>query len=164
MDRIDVQTWELQKHYESKCRHIYKKECDYSGPVEMWNKRLRCYNDLLRRYSKGVRNMSNVVKRCWNVGISNPKQLTQQQCGGGATYCRQRLRSMKKQLNWLRQQMLEEKLREAEATGNTEARQEISQLIQREWNRSTWPRINQAVDDPRLGAMKKVQRREFGVR
>ena len=34
--------------------------------------------------------------------------------------------------------------------------------MQREWNRSTWPRINQAVDDPRLGAIKKVQRREFG--
>ena len=87
LDRIDVQTWELQKYCESKCRHIYKKECDYSGPVVEWNKRLRCYNDLLWRYSKGVRNMSNIVKRCLQAGIANPKQLTQQQCSDGATYC-----------------------------------------------------------------------------
>ena len=142
MERLDQQTFELQKYCESKCMQIYKKKMDFSGPVQTWNFRRRCYGDLARRHTKGVKNMSNIVQRCARAGILYPKQLTKKQCEDGVVYYRHRLMQLKKEAKWLRRQMMQERKRHAGAAGDKEAVEGISQTMQQEWNRSMWPRIN----------------------
>ena len=71
---------------------------------------------------------------------------------------------LKRESKWLRRQMLLERKQIAEASGNTVAKEDISRMMQHETKRSTWPRINCAVDEPRLGAIRKVQRIEGGVK
>ena len=117
LEKLDQQTKELQVHCERKCRHIYRPELEFSGPVQYWNFRRRCYSDLLRRHTVGVNNTSNIVRRCHRAGIEDPKQLTAEQCREGKRYCCMRMREFKKVSPWMRKQLLEARKQVAWAEG-----------------------------------------------
>ena len=162
LEVLDQQTKELQVHCERKCRHIYRPELEFSGPVQEWNFRRRCYSDLLRRHTVGVNNMSNIVRRCHRAGIEDPKQLTAEQCREGKRYCRMRMREFKKDSPWMRKQLLEARKQIARAEGRQDDCAGIARVQQREKNVSTWIPINRAVDDPRLGAIRQIHKKEGG--
>ena len=48
LEQIDVQTIEIQKHAEEKCRQIRKPDMPFSEPVRYWSMRRRSYKELIK--------------------------------------------------------------------------------------------------------------------
>ena len=63
LERIDVQTIEIQKHAEAKCRQIRKPDLVFSEPVRYWGMRRRSYTELVKLMKNKDRNVSNGIKR-----------------------------------------------------------------------------------------------------
>ena len=95
METIDKQFTEIAKHAESKCRKIYRAPLPFSEPVHFWDRRKKCYADLIRRLGGKCTNESNIIKRAWAAGIEQPRELSLRQLQDGVRYCKARLHNMK---------------------------------------------------------------------
>ena len=98
LETIDQQFIEIQQHAEEKCRKIQRGAVPFFEDSKLWNFRRCCYNDLLKRMDGKTAN-SNILKRAWEAGITNPKQLTYQQLLDGKRYCKYQLITLKKHAN-----------------------------------------------------------------
>jgi hypothetical protein len=103
---------------------------------------------------------SNVVQDALKAGIPMPRTLTKQECLDGEEACSRKLSTRKGHAGGLHQVHLWDCLIHAKDSGNKERCKEILKKIEREGQKSTWRRINRAIDDPSLGAVPFVQQME----
>ena len=163
LERIDVQTIEIQKHSEAKCRKITKGDLPFSEPVKTWTYRRRAYQGLHRMVLGQKVNTPNILRFATECGIPDPKSLTEDQIRDGITFCKRRIKQLKKSAKGLRRVHLRDRLVEAQQLKNEKRVKGIRQTINREEKKHVWRAIGIVTDEPSLGATSKVQRLENGV-
>ena len=158
LERIDVQTIEIQRHAEAKCRQIRKPDLVFSEPVRYWSMRRRSYMELIKMMKGKVRNISNVIKNAKRHGIPHPKYLTLAQLEDGVDYCKYKIHGHRLNSEGLRRVHLRTCLVRAEDLGDAEKVKGIKGVIKREENGRMWYFINRVTDDPKTGGCLKVER------
>ena len=148
-ERIEVQTIEIQKHAEEKCRQIRKPDMVFSKPVRYWGMRRRSYKELIKSVKGKVRNGSNVIRRAKRHGIPHPKGLTLTQLEDGVSFCKHRMHTNRLNSRGLRRGHLRNCLIRAEDLGNKDKVKGIKGVINREESGRMWYFINRVTDDPR---------------
>jgi hypothetical protein len=103
-----------------------------------------------------------MVKKALKVGIPKPRLLTLLQCLDGVEACTRRMKVLKGQAGGLWRVHLRDCLIWAKDTGNEIQCTGILRTIEHEEKKGIWRKINRAIDDPSLGAVPFVQRREKG--
>jgi hypothetical protein len=165
MQILDTQMEEMQRGSENQCRQIFSTAMPFSEPVRVYHLRRRAYQGLLNvRISDGrTRNASNAYREALRRGIPSPRLLSVDQCRDGIEACERRLHSLKGQSVGLRKVHLRDSLIRAQEAGDDQKRRDILRIIGREEQKTIWRRINRALDDPSVGAIPFVQRKEDGV-
>jgi hypothetical protein len=109
-----------------------------------------------------TRKSSNLFREAIKAGIPAPCLLTRDQCMDGVEACTRRLKVLKAQSCGLRKVHLRDCLIKAQEDGDKARSKGILRTIKREEQKSVWQRINQAIDNPSLGAIPLVQKMEDG--
>ena len=147
LERIDVQTIEIQKHAEEKCRQIRKPDMAFSEPVRYWIMRQRSYKKLIKWVKGKIRNSSNVIRRAKRHGIPYPKRLTLAQMEDGLNCCKHIMHMNRLNSRGLRRAHLRNCIFRAENLGDKDKVNGIKGVINREENGRMWYFIIRVTDD-----------------
>ena len=156
LEHIDRQTIEIQTAGEKKCRKICAGPIAFSLPVSYWVHKKWAYQALARVADGRCKNVGNALRRARQAGITDTS-LTLSECTAGIHECIERLKVLSKSANGLRKVHLRDRLINAEDMADSEKYKAIRQIIAKEEQRSTWKAIKRVVNDPRLGAITKVE-------
>ena len=113
-----MQTIEIQKYAEEKCRQIRKPDMPFSEPVQYWGMRRRSYKEFIKWVKGKVRNGSNVIRCAKGHGIPHPKRLTLIQLEDGVSFCKYRMHVNRLNSRGLRRAHLRNCLIRAEDLGD----------------------------------------------
>ena len=175
LQELDKEMVEYQAHAEDKCRHIMKNPLPFCEPVKVWVYRKRCWQGLLRRLEGGRRNTGNLVRKCYVMKIHesapdpptadacpHPKSYTRAQILDGIKYCRMKLKELRQVAKPLRHEHLKQCYVEASHLEDKKRMAGIKLKMRREEQRGSWWKINAVTDDPKTGAINRVDREERG--
>jgi hypothetical protein len=107
-----------------------------------------------------AKNTSNNTRQAIKAGIPNPRSLSSDQCLDGIEACFWKLKELKIHAHGLRKAHLCNCLIQVQDNGDKEQYKGILKTIEWEEQKSIWKQINRATDEPKLGAISKVQRME----
>lgn len=103
------------------------------------------------------KNLGNTLRKARRAGLTR-LDLTLDECRAGIEECWQHLKLLSLTARGLRKVHLCDRLINVEDISDTERCKAIKQIITRENQRSTWRAIKKVVNDPRLGAITKVEK------
>ena len=123
----------------------------------------------------GRRNTSNLVKKSYlfkihengphageSRGIPHPKSYTRAQVRDGIKYCEMKLKELRPLAKPLRREHLRQCYVKAEDLKNRKKMVGIKKKMEQEEKRGSWWRVNKVTDEPKLGAISRVEREERG--
>jgi hypothetical protein len=151
----------MQKHSERNCQQIFATNLPFSKPVRALHFYRRAFQGgLLRVHLGKAKNTSNITWQAIKASIPNPCSLSSDQCLDGIEACSRKLKGLQIHAHDFRKMHLRNCLIQAQDNGDKEQYKRILRTIKQEEQKSIWKRINRATDDPKLGAIPKVQRME----
>jgi hypothetical protein len=164
-DRLDTQVVELQVHSEKKCRKICAGDIPCSPDVTLWHKRARIFSQLIRLKEGRVKNGGVVCKKARKLGIVAPSQWTIEELEKGREIAKAWKRELENTGPFLRDDLLRNKLVEAEAQKNDEKAKALREMIDREGNSRMWEQIKWVTsDDAGMSrSVTRVERIEDGI-
>ncbi len=160
MEILDKQMVEMQKHSERNCRWIFATNLTFSKPVHTLHFCRWAFQRLLRVCLGKAKNTSNITRQAIKAGIPNPRSLLLDQCLDRIEACSWKLKGLQIYVHRLRKAHLHNFLIQAQDDGDKEQYKGILRTIELEEQKSIWKQIKRATDDPKLGAIAKVQQME----
>jgi hypothetical protein len=157
MQTLDMQMAEMQRGSKHQCRIV-----SFSKPVLIVRFQWRAYQGLVKLLDSTTRKSSNLFREAIKAGIPAPCLLTRDQCLDGVEACTRRLKVLKAQSSGLRKVHLHDCLIKAQEEEDEARSKGTLCTIKREEQKLVWQRINQAIDNPSLGAIPLVQKIKDG--
>ncbi len=161
MQILDKQTMEMKRGSKRQCCQVFAAALPFSEPIWVIHFQRRAYQALARGANLLLQ-CSNMVKQVLKAGIPTPRLLTLSQYLDGVEACTRRMKVLKGQAGGLRPVHLRDCLIRAKEAGNKIQCTGILRTIEQVEKKGIWHRINRAIDDPSLGAVPFVQRKENG--
>ena len=157
LNNIDRQTTEIQAAGEKQCRKLFMGKLPFSLPVSHWIHKKWAYKALARLATGKCRNPGNIRRQAKYAGITNI-DLSWTECMDGVNTCTERIKSLALSARGLRKVHLRDRLINAEEAQDPIRIKSIRQIITKEAQRNTWRTIKRVVNEPRLGAITKVEK------
>ncbi len=120
----------------------------------------QAHQGLLRVCLGKAQNTSNITQQAIKASIPNPRLLSLDQCLDGIEACSWKLKWLQIHAHGLRKVHLCNCFIQAQDDRNKEQYKGILRRVEREEQKSIWKWINRATNEPKLGAIPKVQRME----
>lgn len=157
LNNIDKQTVEIQAAGEKQCRKCCTGQIPFSLPVNYRIHKKWAYQALARVATGHCNNVGSALSKARKAGITSTK-LSHEECLAGVEGCRQRLSALSKSSRGLRKVHLRDRLINTEDLHDEQKSKAIRAIILQEEQRLTWHAIKRVVNDPRLGAITKVDK------